>query len=99
MPEADLLYRAKCKKYDRQSTMQTILSTLEAPYIPEEPSSPTDASMQDSIATPPETPSKALGYQLANAGLDSAKGVGLIFIHIWLASVAQNASIGPAFES
>lgn len=54
--------------------MEATLHRLEGGSGAGEPGSPTDATMQEA-ATPPETPSKALGYQLANAGLDSAKGV------------------------
>ena len=63
--------------------MEATLQKLEATSVAEEPRSPTDSTMQEAIATPPETPSKALGQQLANAGLDSAKkGVSLLKL-VW----------------
>jgi len=72
--------RAKCKKYDQQSTMEATLERLES-ALPGggEPGSP-DAAVPapPNPAVTPETPSQSLGYRLANAGLNSVPtGVGL----------------------
>lgn len=63
--------RAKCKKYDQQSTMEATLERLEGPVAEAaEPSSP-DRMFQISSPNVQETPSQALGRKLANAGLNS----------------------------
>ena len=63
--------RAKCKKYDQQSTMEATLERLEGSFM--EAAKPSSPDRLFHIASPgvQETPSQALGRKLANAGLNS----------------------------
>lgn len=72
--ERQSLCRAKCKKYDQQSTLEATLERLEAPTATA-PHTPADSTMQDMGSPTPETPSQSIEFEMSLAGLDSATGV------------------------